>query len=278
LAARTKIHRNVTIYRLAADFVQFIRCQRPVIRRLGRPFRRSLRFVEMDITYRCNLRCGNCNRSCTQAPSDRELSVQDVADFLAQSREQGARWDRIRLLGGEPTLHKNFLEIVDLLLAHRAAGRPNPRIVVCTNGAGRKVQRVLDSLPDGVVVKNTSKNSRQRLFRPFNKAPIDAPPPHRFSDFSAGCRILEDCGIGLTPLGYYPCAIAGGIDRVFGFNLGRRHLPSPDDDMRDLLSVFCPLCGHFGVSGFTKKAKLSPTWEAAYANYPSGTTEDPTPP
>ncbi len=267
MAAGAKIHRNVTLHRLTADFFQFIRSQRPVIRRLGRPFQRSRRFVEMDITYRCNLRCGNCNRSCTQAPSDAALTIQDVGDFLAQSREQGARWDRIRLLGGEPTLHKDFFAILDLLLSYRADGHPALRIVVCTNGAGRKVNRVLDRLPEGVVVKNTFKNSRQRFFRPFNKAPIDAPLLHRFSDFSVGCRIIEECGLGLTPLGYYPCAIAGGIDRIFGFNLGRQRLPSPDDDMRDLLSVFCPLCGHFGVSGFTKKAKTSVAWEAAYAKY-----------
>lgn len=278
MTAGTKIHRNVTVYRLAADFFQFIWCQRAVIRRLGRPFHRSRRYVELDITYRCNLRCGNCNRSCTQAPSDLALTVGDVADFLAQSREQGAGWDRIRLLGGEPTLHADFFGIVDLLLAYRDDGHPDLRIVVCTNGAGRRVRRVLDGLPEGVVVKNTFKSNRQRLFRPFNKAPVDAPLLHRFSDFSAGCRILEDCGLGLTPLGYYPCAIAGGIDRVFGFHLGRPRLPSPDDDMRDLLSVFCPLCGHFGVSGFTKEAKLSPTWKSAYAAYQMRTNEEKTRP
>ena len=140
--------------------------------------------MEIDIPYKCNLKCINCNRSCTQAPSDSALSVQDVADFLAQSREQEAQWNRIRLLRGEPTLHADFFGIVDLLLAYRNASHPNLRIVVCTNGAGPKVRRVLEGLPDGVVVKNTSKNKRQRLFRPFNKAPVDAPLLHRFSDFS----------------------------------------------------------------------------------------------
>lgn len=29
---------------------------------------------------------------------------------------------------------------------------------------------------------------------------------------------IGSCGMGVTPYGYYPCAVAGGIDRIFGFN------------------------------------------------------------
>ena len=32
---------------------------------------------------------------------------------------------------------------------------------------------------------------------------------------ACGCRVIKDCGLGLTPSGYYMCAIAGGIDRIF---------------------------------------------------------------
>ena len=35
---------------------------------------------------------------------------------------------------------------------------------------------------------------------------------HIFSDFRNCCWITEECGLGLTPYGYYHCAIAGGID------------------------------------------------------------------
>ncbi len=258
-----KIHRNVTLKRMVLDFWQFLRSQRVVTRGRGPRFERSRRFVEIDLTYRCNLQCANCNRSCTQAPSKLDLSTAQVAAFIDQSIAAGARWERIRLLGGEPTLHKDFFAILDQLVRYRRAHRPKMRIVVCTNGSGPRVREVLFHLPKGVEIKNTFKNGSQRLFRPFNNAPADS-PLFRFSDFSAGCRILNDCGLGVTPLGYYPCAIAGGIDRIFGFGLGRKTLPSADDSMRDQLAVFCPLCGHFGFSWPTKKAKISPVWATAY--------------
>ncbi len=265
-SAPPAIHRNITLKRLLLDMGQAIRCQRPVVRRFGRPFVRSRKRVEIDITYRCNLRCLNCNRSCTQAPAAIDMPPAQVEAFLADSVTAGIRWRRIRLLGGEPTLHPQFNVVLDLLETYRFNHNPTLRIVVCTNGCGRQVQMALSALPPQIAVKNTSKTNRQRLFRPFNTAPIDQ-RRHRFADFGCGCRIIEDCGLGLTPLGYYPCAIAGGIDRIFGFGIGRRSLPASDDEMIDLLERFCGLCGHFGFSWPTRRPRISPAWRRGYARY-----------
>jgi hypothetical protein len=45
-------------------------------------------YAEIEITYKCNLKCINCNRSCAQAPSDLEMPVSDVENFVAQSIEK----------------------------------------------------------------------------------------------------------------------------------------------------------------------------------------------
>ena len=274
--ASARIHRNITVPRLAKDLYHFVRCQRPVVHRLGRPFRISRRYIELDLTYRCNLQCRNCNRSCTQAPSWRDTSVACIVAFIRESVATGRSWERIRLLGGEPTLHPDFTSIIGMLIDYRASANPGLRIVVCTNGCGSSVRRRLDDLPAGIDIKNTWKGGRQRLFRPFNVAPIDR-PLYRWADTSCGCRILEDCGLGLTPQGYYPCAIAGAIDRVFGFGRGRERLPPPGDDMREDLDVFCRLCGHFGFSWPTRRIRMSQTWQQAYARYHARRGRDPAP-
>ncbi len=265
-AARSGIHRNITLKRLMLDFGQAIRCQQPMVRILGRPFARSRRRVEIDITYRCNMRCLNCNRSATQAPAAIDMPVAQIKAFLHDSVAAGIRWERIRLLGGEPTLHPELSAIVTLLETYRCRHNPTLRIVICTNGSGPQVRNALSALSPKIVVKNTLKSDRQRLFRPFNLAPVDQ-RRHRFADFGCGCRIIEDCGLGLTPQGYYPCAIAGGIDRIFGFGLGRRSLPAVDDEMTDLLERFCPLCGHFGFARPTRKPRISRTWRRGYERY-----------
>ena len=72
--------------------------------------------------------------------------------------------------------------------------------------------------------------------------------------------------MGVTPYGYYPCAVAGAIDRIFGFNR-RKTLPEPDDDMREELRQFCAVCGHFKArtSEPLTGPVTSPTWQKAYA-------------
>lgn len=258
-------HRNITVKRLLLDGFQFIRCQSWVRRRLGKPFHCSRRYVEIDITYKCNLKCINCNRSCNQAPSELEMPVSTIEAFLAQSVEQKLSWERIRILGGEPTLHSRFFDIVDRLMDYQRVHNPSVRLVVGTHFHGRRVRRVLEQLPPSVIVKSTLKTSRSNLFRPFNVAPVDR-PFHRFMDFTCGCRIIEDCGLGLTPTGYYMCAVAGGIDRIFGYHLGRSNLPDPQDDFADQMAAFCPLCGHFGFQWPTRKSRQSKTWRQAYAD------------
>lgn len=153
-------------------------------------------------------------------------------------------------------------------MEYRGTYSPATRIVICTNGYGDKVQRTLAMLPPGVVVENTAKESPvQPTFMTFNVAPIDL-PEFATADYTNGCSIIKKCGFGLAPSGYYPCGPAGGIDRVFGFNLGRKTLPAPGDDMREELRTFCSVCGIFKRSVETQsliQPVMSPAWSHAYS-------------
>lgn len=257
-------HRNVTLQRLLLDAWQYIRAQRFIVARFGRQFTPSREYAEIDITYRCNLSCFNCNRSCTQAPSREDMPIETIAEFIEQSLDQGLQWKRIRLLGGEPTLHKHIFEIVDLLNNYRTHHNPDMRLVLGTNFHGREVRQVIAGLPENLILKSTLKTSRANLFRPFNVAPCDQ-VHNSWADYTSGCRIIAECGLGVTPRGYFMCAIAGGIDRIFGFDLGRRQLPAADDPLTDQMGAYCRVCGHFGFQWPTRIPKISPTWRMAYA-------------
>lgn len=236
-------------------------------RLLGPLWRRSRNAVEVDITYACNLKCFNCNRSCQQDPTGVRMSTEQMRHFLEESRGRGIRWKSIRLLGGEPTSHPQFLEIVNLVLEYRDKFSPKTRIEIFTNGNGERANRMLSLLPPGVQVNNTAKVTNvQREFQTFNVAPIDLEEYHG-ADFSNGCGVTEVCGIGVTPYGYYPCAIAGAIDRTFGLNLGRKALPERHDDMKEELRTFCALCGMFKAptGELLNGPVMSPTWAKAYS-------------
>jgi sulfatase maturation enzyme AslB (radical SAM superfamily) len=247
---------------------RLLRVQRPVTRVLGPRYQRSRDRIELDITWACNLRCFNCNRSCEQAPTGEGMSLHDVDAFVAETVAAGKRWSRIRVLGGEPTLHPDFLAILDRLRAWRAEHAPDAVIEVVSNGHGEKVLAALARIPPDVRVENTAKLGPDQPFQTFNVAPIDL-PAYQNADFVNGCAVTSTCGIGRTAGGYYPCAVAGGIDRIVGLEMGRPTLPSDDDDMFDQLDAFCRRCGSFKrlVEEPVSVPVQSETWTEAYAAY-----------
>ena len=70
----------------------------------------SLRYLELQLTSKCNLRCRHCYLGDV---ADRELSVVQIRAVLKEFEEmQGLR---VLLSGGEPLLHTRFDEINEML-------------------------------------------------------------------------------------------------------------------------------------------------------------------
>ncbi len=234
---------------------------------LGKRWHRSAKLLEIDLTYKCNMRCNDCNRSVTQAPENSHITRAKMAEYVQGWIADSYQWDRIRLLGGEPTLHPDFLEIVDDLRAYRQDHAPKMIIEVITNGFGKKVNAVLDQIPADIKVVNTLKTSNnQPVHQTFNRAPCDF-AEHEKSDYANGCFVTEFSGTGLAPTGYYHCAVAGGIDRIFGLNVGRDGLPASDDEMRKEMEALCRYCGHFTaqMQAVPEAERMSQSWKDGYA-------------
>ena len=249
-----------------------------------RTFIPNLKKIELDITYECNLKCINCNRSSTQAPIKEGMSLEQIETFIEESIELNKKWELINILGGEPTIHVHFLEIINLILyKYLIPFSPDTLMQVTSNGYGENVQRKLDQIPKHprLVIETTSfKNNRiVPYFSPFNDAPIDKPKSNE-KEFHKGCWVTSYCGIGLNQLGYYPCGVAGGIDRIFKLNLGVQSLKEVDESIAAYLDTFCRYCGNFSdyeqnfgnfiprneKSALTKPI-VSESWRKAYKKY-----------
>lgn len=253
---------------------RMLRIHRFVTQLLGPEYRRSRDMIEIDITYACNLACFNCNRSVRQAPENLHISLAQVEAFVDDSIARDKRWRRIRVLGGEPTFHPKFTEIISELRRYQS-WHTDCIVEVVTNGHGERVERKLATLSMGIWVDNSRKvGDLQPAFGPFNLAPVDD-PKYRNTDYSNGCIIMQSCGMGLTPMGYYPCAVAGGIDRIIEAGLGQSKLPNDNDDMGELARQLCSLCGRFRDGFHVPKPlrpplldeKISPTWQRLYEGW-----------
>lgn len=239
--------RYVIYYRvifILKKVIRWLRVQRVTTLLLNYQYKPAEDLIEIDLTYLCNLRCNNCNRSSAQAPDSVHINLEQIRKFVDESLNSQRDWSRIRLLGGEPTLHPEFFQIIEELERYKRVFT-GVSIQVVTNGKGKKVNQILNKLSKNIYIENSEKQSDlQPDFGPFNMAPQDS-ISYIGVDYKNGCEIPKTCGIGLTPQGYYPCAIAGGIDRVLGLERGRSDLPPKDDEMRDLMDVACRLCGRF---------------------------------
>lgn len=269
-------------YRLKSILRKF-RINRSITKLFGPQYKRSRDLIEIDITYRCNLNCFNCNRSVRQAPEALDISLDRIEEFVSESISKKLKWKRIRVLGGEPTLHPKFLKIIDVLNRY-IEYNDDCEIQVVTNGYGEKVNNMIKELPDHIWVENSRKfTPKQEGFAPFNLAPCD---DEKFTNccYENGCAIMEDCGMGLTPLGYYPCAVSGGIDRIIQKQLGYQSIPDMNDDMINILNKTCIYCGrfyegHYVPQNLRKRIDgqvMSMSWEKLYTNWKPLTSKDAT--
>jgi hypothetical protein len=226
----------------------------------------SLNKIELEITTFCSLACFNCDRSVRQAPTGEYMALEQINKFVKESLDLDWRWEQITILGGEPTLHPQFFEALEIIKKYKDK---NPACVVeiATNGFGPKVREVLLKMPDWIKIRNSAKQSNKQNFSSYNVAPIDL-EEYRRANFKKGCWILEACGLGLTRYGYYPCGAGASVDRVFGFDIGLKTLSLVNRKiLRKQLKQLCCYCGHFKDSFETERVsegKVSPSWEAAY--------------
>ncbi len=100
---------------------------RPALPALIDPFARSIRYVRLSVTDRCDFRCVYCmSEDMTFLPRDRVLSLEEIARLGRVFAGLGV--DTFRLTGGEPLIRRDLPWLVEQLAAHS-------RVVMTTNGA-----------------------------------------------------------------------------------------------------------------------------------------------
>ncbi len=244
-------------------------------------FRPTFDKIEIDITYDCNLKCFGCNRSCAQKPTKEQLEISAIEGFIKESIMRNKQWKLINVLGGEPTLHKDFLAILELLQNYVETYSPGTVIQVVSNGISEKSRNLCEqakTLFKNVVIDYGSYKTSNNVeyFTPFNDAPID---DEKFSnaDYSKACWVAEYCGILLNSRGYFACAVCGSIARVLDEHTGMRSCSElTESELFKQYSKYCPLCGNYkhyseNAGNFIPRCEKEPfrniiskSWEEIY--------------
>ena len=76
-------------------------------------FGRQFHYLRLSITEACNFRCQYCLPDGYQGPSsDSFLSVNEIQTLLSAFAQLGT--SKVRITGGEPTLRRDFLDVLHL--------------------------------------------------------------------------------------------------------------------------------------------------------------------
>ena len=216
-----------------------------------RNFYPNVNRIEIDILYKCNLKCLSCNRSSAQIDRDDYISLKQIRKFVKESIELNKKWELINILGGEPTLHPQFLEIVNILLKDYIEKFSfNTILQITSNGYTEKSRELLFQLKHPNIyidTKSFKQNNKIDYFTPFNDAPIDD-LNLKNEDFSKGCWVASYCGMSLNKYGYYPCGVIGSIDSLFGGKYGVKTIKEFEKNkkfQKYVMNKYCRLCGNF---------------------------------
>jgi len=217
--------------------------------------------VEIELTTRCNLMCRHCDRRCSQAPANVDLPVTVVEQFVEESRTLRHRWEKIGLLGGEPTLHPNLRTII-AILSNYVRTFDGCEFFLVSNAHGPKVNRILDSIRPAIAVVERPKTCDEPSFNNMDIAPVD------LSDEVRSCHVTSDCGLGLTSWGYFPCGAGAGIARALELDVGIKSLQDVTEEaMIEVLRQLCQYCGHALAVPVGADGSVSPFWKAANQQY-----------
>ena len=210
--------------------------------------RKDVPSAEWHLTYACDLDCIACNRaSFLRKPHTPDMTLADAEDFIRQAR--ALNWEPIiTIIGGEPTVHKDFLGFVEM-----AYNFANTRVRVFSNGHRQIARDLCDQVSrkyGTTIMTESYKTDTVKAVTGFAGwvddifiSPHDFGEPLRIPCFSH-CSIA--CGISVDSVGYAPCAMGGMVDALLGTERRTKVLADLFDKEKvaETSAIHCAQCGH----------------------------------
>lgn len=225
---------------------------------------------EWNLLIGCPRRCCGCDRSVEHYPERREeMSLEQVDKAIQQLRDNKyrIRAKKIKLAGGEPTMHSQFVEIYWKLIAALEEGVFE---FLKINMSDHEKYPRPASIPDHPKVRWLHSHPRKKSHLPYMWSPTD------LGIEMGPCRIPQTCGISLDATGkYLPCSASIMVVRAFGLEEEMYKEEVPDGPWG--LEKICDKCIHSANAAWKKKwfednpglTKTQPTesWVKALASY-----------
>lgn len=167
--------------------------------------------IEIQIMLACNWRCPSCDQMSQFGSfsfiKKGTMSLDQIAHFCDEMVTSNAYFGRARLVGGEPTIHPKFAEIVELLHTRLVATGHIGIIEVVTNGSHPERIAPVKHLISKVRVSGNGDKEKHHVANLVHT-------PASLGYQGKRCGQPEHCGWSLSYYGFAPCSSAAGIMRL----------------------------------------------------------------
>ena len=190
--------------------------------------------IEIEILLACNWNCCACD-VFSNLPSiswvrKATMTVEQIMQFGQEMRDTNAYIGRVRILGGEPTIHPK-LEVMTEIFAELKSDGHLGQIEIITNGSHpEKLINLKDKL-DKVRVSGQKDKVKHHTANLANT-------PHSLGYEGKVCSAPWHCGISLNYYGYFPCSSGAGLARLMNDMEKWQRLSLPKTDIRETNGVY----------------------------------------
>ena len=224
--------------------------------------------IQLHVSDACTMACPNCDRGCELLPTPGMMTVEQVKKFVDESIEMHHKWDRIDLIGGEPTINPDIYKIIEEVDRYRQTVYKRCKIRLSSNGKTKKTQEVLAKIEKDysfVSIRNSAKETKGVPdFEYVHMAPIDNEAEFKKKGLQS-CSIPYRCGLGLSRYGYGLCGAGTSVCRIFGLDILAKSLKDLTiDKLKEQREQLCKFCGHSQTClEKGKEKKVSKSWKSS---------------
>lgn len=171
--------------------------------------------VELNVTYRCNLKCRWCNRLKDEVDiPDSDMTPEQAERWCQRLATSPFRGKRVKVSGGEPRCNPQLRQILDVLVSHQ------PEVIgdvgVCSNATRSESMPVLPKDIGWRRSPPAKKLASGSMHIPPLMSPKDLLLQSRIP--YEKCSTIKHCGAACDAWGFTACALLPMIGRALGVN------------------------------------------------------------
>ena len=205
--------------------------------------REKTRTIHIEITNACNLQCSNCTRFVGHHRKPYFMDLAKVEESLISLIDFPGN---VGIMGGEPTLHPEFLKILELMEKYI---KEKSRRGLWTDGF--RYKKYKEKIESVFFPENITYNSHDSNIEDFHQPLLIHPSDIGISSedhkkFINNCWIQRRWSASITPKGGFFCEVAAAKDMLFngegGYSLEDKWWNKTPEQFKDQVNRYCFDC------------------------------------